>query len=119
DGHPKPKVQFSLLISTNKLDQHQPRPKRLYSLRKSNRQKWEEDVTNSKSPISKPLSRRTVLKGALAAGAGAGAFSFSGKAPFHFVPGAWAEDHPAIGTWPAGSSGDTVYIGATVPRTGT
>jgi ABC-type branched-subunit amino acid transport system substrate-binding protein len=28
-------------------------------------------------------------------------------------------DKPAIGTWPAGSQGDTVYIGATVPRTGT
>jgi ABC-type branched-subunit amino acid transport system substrate-binding protein len=30
-----------------------------------------------------------------------------------------AEDHPPIGTWPAGASGDAVTIGITVPRTGT
>jgi len=30
-----------------------------------------------------------------------------------------AEDRPAIGTWPAGSSGPSVFIGITVPRTGT
>src|SRR5690348_4463454 len=30
-----------------------------------------------------------------------------------------AEDKPAIGTWPAGSQGDSVYAGITVPRTGT
>ena len=32
---------------------------------------------------------------------------------------AFAADHPAIGTYPAGSSGSTVFIGASVPRTGT
>ena len=32
---------------------------------------------------------------------------------------AFAEDKPPIGTWPAGSQGDSVTIGATVPRTGT
>jgi branched-chain amino acid transport system substrate-binding protein len=30
-----------------------------------------------------------------------------------------ADDKPAIGTWPDGSKGDSVTIGATVPRTGT
>ncbi|MEO8836118.1 MAG: substrate-binding protein [Caldimonas sp.] len=30
----------------------------------------------------------------------------------------FAADHPAIGTWPAGSSGDSVFIGIAVPRTG-
>jgi branched-chain amino acid transport system substrate-binding protein len=30
-----------------------------------------------------------------------------------------AADKPPIGTWPAGSQGDSVYIGITVPRTGT
>jgi len=30
-----------------------------------------------------------------------------------------AESHPPIGTYPAGSSGSAVYIGITVPRTGT
>jgi len=32
---------------------------------------------------------------------------------------AFAADHPAIGTYPAGSSGDSVFIGIAVPRTGT
>jgi branched-chain amino acid transport system substrate-binding protein len=35
------------------------------------------------------------------------------------VDSAYAEDKPPLGTWPAGSHGDTVMIGATVPRTGT
>ncbi len=41
------------------------------------------------------------------------------------LPGFWmpmaqaAEDQPAIGTWPAGSAGDSVFIGISVPRTGT
>lgn len=36
-----------------------------------------------------------------------------------FVSEAFAADQPAIGTWPAGSSGSSVFIGITVPRTGT
>jgi branched-chain amino acid transport system substrate-binding protein len=36
-----------------------------------------------------------------------------------FVSEAFAADEPAIGTWPAGSSGSSVFIGITVPRTGT
>ena len=28
-------------------------------------------------------------------------------------------NHPAVGTWPAGAQGDTIYIGATPPETGT
>jgi branched-chain amino acid transport system substrate-binding protein len=35
------------------------------------------------------------------------------------VSRAYAEDKPPLGTWPAGSQGDTVYIGAAVPATGT
>ncbi|MGH6996389.1 MAG: substrate-binding protein, partial [Stellaceae bacterium] len=31
----------------------------------------------------------------------------------------FAEDRPAMGTWPEGSSGSSVFIGITVPRTGT
>ena len=30
-----------------------------------------------------------------------------------------AENHPPVGTWPAGAQGDTIFIGAAVPRTGT
>ncbi len=60
------------------------------------------------------VSRRTVLQ----AGAGlAGAMLPSTLTIPAFAVG--AGDKPAMGTWPAGSQGDTVYIGATVPRTGT
>jgi len=55
------------------------------------------------------VTRRTML----AAGGGliaAGALPHLARA---------AADRPPIGTWPAGSQGDSVTIGATVPRTGT
>jgi ABC-type branched-subunit amino acid transport system substrate-binding protein len=58
------------------------------------------------------VSRRSLLQ----AGAGlAGAFTLPGG----FVMPTYADDKPAIGTWPAGSQGSTVTIGAAVPRTGT
>jgi branched-chain amino acid transport system substrate-binding protein len=39
--------------------------------------------------------------------------------PAGLVSEAFAADHPPIGTWPAGTTGDSVFIGITVPRTGT
>jgi ABC-type branched-subunit amino acid transport system substrate-binding protein len=39
--------------------------------------------------------------------------------PMGYTQLVWAADRPPIGTWPAGSQGDTVYIGAAVPLTGT
>jgi len=67
-----------------------------------------------KDQNSAGVSRRTVLQ----AGAGlAGAMLPSTLTIPAFAVG--AGDKPAMGTWPAGSQGDTVYIGATVPRTGT
>jgi branched-chain amino acid transport system substrate-binding protein len=53
-------------------------------------------------------SRRTLLQagGALAAAAAMPRLAF-------------ADDQPPIGTWPAGSQGDSITIGITVPRTGT
>ncbi len=36
-----------------------------------------------------------------------------------FVSEAFAAGEPPLGTWPAGSSGNSVFIGITVPRTGT
>src|SRR5262252_6839745 len=39
--------------------------------------------------------------------------------PGGVVTRAFAVDHPAIGTYPAGSSGSSVFIGISVPRTGT
>ncbi|HEX2538801.1 MAG TPA: substrate-binding protein, partial [Pseudolabrys sp.] len=57
------------------------------------------------------VSRRTLLQ----AGAGlAGAVVLPGA----MVMPAWGANEPAMGTWPAGSQGDTVSIGAAVPRTG-
>ncbi|MCW5687444.1 MAG: branched-chain amino acid ABC transporter substrate-binding protein, partial [Pseudolabrys sp.] len=58
------------------------------------------------------VSRRKVLT--IGAGiAGAAALPSGG-----FLMPVYAADKPAIGTYPAGSQGSTVYIGAAVPRTG-
>lgn len=69
-------------------------------------------MSNNGSFGGRQTSRRVFLRQAAATGAGLGALS-SGFAP------AWAKDEPPIGTWPAGSSGNSVFIGITVPRTGT
>src|SRR5689334_3026650 len=59
-------------------------------------------------------SRRSVLQ----VGAGlAGTTLIPSFARPAFAVG--VSDQPPIGTWPAGQQGDTVYIGAAVPRTGT
>ena len=58
-----------------------------------------------------PLSRRSLLRAG--AGLAGGALLPSG-----LILPAFAEDQPALGTWPDGSKGDSVTIGATVPRTG-
>jgi len=71
-------------------------------------------VTKDNKPSDTTLSRRRLLRTAAVTGAGFGALSVGG---FTFVP-AFADDQPPIGTWPAGSQGATVNIGATVPRTG-
>jgi branched-chain amino acid transport system substrate-binding protein len=81
--------------------------------------KWEVIMTDTKIHFINPLSRRRLLGRAAAAGAGLGAVSFGGPGPFSFVQGLRAADQPPIGTWPDGSSGSTVNIGATVPLTGT
>jgi branched-chain amino acid transport system substrate-binding protein len=39
--------------------------------------------------------------------------------PAGLVSEAFAADQPPIGTWPAGASGNSVFIGIAVPRTGT
>jgi branched-chain amino acid transport system substrate-binding protein len=57
------------------------------------------------------VERRTVLQ--LGAGMAGGAMF-----PAAFALPAFAEDRPELGTWPAGSSGPSVSIGAAVPRTG-
>ncbi len=57
------------------------------------------------------LSRRSLLTGGVGLIGGA-------LAPGGFIMPAFADDMPAIGTWPAGSQGDSVTIGAAAPRTG-
>src|SRR6188768_1591222 len=58
------------------------------------------------------LSRRSLLQASVGLAGGA-------LLPQAFTLPAFAVgDHPAIGTYPAGSQGDTVNIGAAVPRTG-
>jgi branched-chain amino acid transport system substrate-binding protein len=74
-------------------------------------------MSDGKTPSSDGLSRRRLLRQAVATGAGLGGLSVGGQR-FGLFPAAFAADQPAIGTWPAGSQGDTVYIGAAVPRTG-
>ncbi|HTQ76599.1 MAG TPA: ABC transporter substrate-binding protein [Burkholderiales bacterium] len=64
------------------------------------------------SDTIKDAHRRRLLKASAVLGAGIATPSLL------FSRGAWAADHPALGTWPAGTEGDTVYIGASVPRTG-
>ena len=78
-------------------------------------------MTSGKKPSRHGLSRRRLLRQAVATGAGLGVLSL-GPRGFEIISPAAAQGaaggHPPLGTWPAGSQGDTVYIGAAVPRTG-
>src|SRR5476651_1563025 len=66
---------------------------------------------SSGSTSRRDFLRTTALAGAtVAAGGGSSLFM-----PVH----ASAADYPAIGTFPAGSSGNSVFAGLTMPRTGT
>ncbi len=79
--------------------------------------KEKRDVRTQEPPHGEALfevSRRSVLQiGAGFAGGGLLPVALTGPV---FAVG--AGDHPPLGTWPAGSSGSTVTIGAAVPRTG-
>src|SRR5262245_1023231 len=78
---------------------------------------WEDNVA-TREELHRLVSRRDMLKKSVALTAGLGGLSSSSVWSLG-VPQASAVEHPAIGTYPAGSSGDAVYIGATLPRTGT
>ena len=62
--------------------------------------------------LNASVSRRSLLQG------GAGLIG-GVMLPGGLIMPAFADDKPAIGTWPAGSSGSSVIIGIAVPRTGT
>ncbi len=63
-------------------------------------------------PTQPAATRRAVLKAGIAAGGG-----LLAAATLPAV--VRAADNPPIGTYPAGSEGDSVFIGISVPRTGT
>jgi ABC-type branched-subunit amino acid transport system substrate-binding protein len=64
------------------------------------------------------LSRRRLLRQAVATGAGLGALTAGGAGRLAFMGRALAADQPPIGTYPDCCSGPTVTIGAAVPLTG-
>ena len=70
------------------------------------------DMTAPGRRIATLLSRRTLIQ------VGAGAIGGT-LLPGGLIVPAVAEDHPALGTYPGGSSGSSVFIGISVPRTGT
>ena len=57
------------------------------------------------------VSRRSLLR------AGAG-LAGGALLPGGFIMPGFAAEQPPIGTWPAGSTGNSVFIGVAVPRTG-
>ncbi|HEX5128782.1 MAG TPA: substrate-binding protein [Usitatibacter sp.] len=63
-------------------------------------------------PTAPGKGRRDFIRTSLAAVGGLALPGFATRALA-------AENHPPIGTWPAGSSGNSVFIGIAVPRTGT
>jgi ABC-type branched-subunit amino acid transport system substrate-binding protein len=58
------------------------------------------------------------LKQTAAVTTGLGAASLLSPLAGDLIPHAWAAGHPPIGTYPDGSAGSSVTIGAAVPRTG-
>ena len=74
-------------------------------------------MTDRKSRLHTPLSRRSILKGSLASTTALGAFALTGGGPLHFVRNAWAEEQP-IGNFPAKTSGSSITLGFNVPQTG-
>ena len=76
-------------------------------------------MTKGKKPVKSGLSRRRLLRQAVATGAGLAALSAGDGSRIEIIRSAFAEDHPPLGTWPAGAQGDTVYVGVATPRTGT
>ena len=65
---------------------------------------------NRSDDASNGVSRRALVQAGIGLAGGGMLSTFSGPL--------FAADRPPIGTWPAGSSGDSVFIGIAVPRTG-
>jgi len=74
-------------------------------------------VTTDKKPSLEAVSRRRLLRQAVATGVGLGALSVGVPSPFGFTR-AFAVGVQPIGTYPDCCSGSSVTIGAAVPLTG-
>ncbi|MDA3920403.1 MAG: substrate-binding protein [Salinisphaera sp.] len=61
--------------------------------------------------VRRGVSRRSFIKTGLGT---AGALML----PSAFLNSAWAKDYPSLGTFPAGASGDSVFVGLSIPLTG-
>src|SRR6187549_1142560 len=72
----------------------------------------EEDSMAEFDPTVPGGGRRDFIRTSLAAVGGLALPGFATRAMA-------AENHPPIGTWPAGASGNSVFVGIAVPRTGT
>jgi branched-chain amino acid transport system substrate-binding protein len=70
---------------------------------------FDRNRSSTKSGIS--VSRRTLMK----AGLGVTAVGFLLPKT---IPPAWAKDYPSLGTFPAGSSGSSIFVGGVMPLTG-
>jgi branched-chain amino acid transport system substrate-binding protein len=69
-------------------------------------------MKDPKADPSADRSRREFIRTGLQAAGGI-------ALPSLLASPAFAQSQPPIGTWPAGASGDSVFIGISVPRTGT
>ncbi len=75
-------------------------------------------MSKRNTPASNGFSRRRLLRQAVATGAGLGTLSVAAPSSLSFFGSALAQDQPPMGTWPAGSQGDTINIGVSTPLTG-
>lgn len=66
---------------------------------------------NGKSAKAMRLSRRNLMQAGLGVSA-AGWLLRGGTLP------AFADEHPALGTYPAGTTGSSVFVGGVMPLTG-
>src|SRR6476661_7745567 len=81
-------------------------------------------MTDRKSRLDQPLSRRAILKGSLVTTTALGALTIGKAGPMHLISEAYATapqlkaGEKAIGNFPSKTSGSTITIGLNLPLTG-
>jgi len=82
-------------------------------------------MTDRKTRLDKPYSRRAILKGSLVTTTALGALTIGKAGPMHFISEAYAAapsglkaGEKAIGNFPSKTSGSTITIGLNLPLTG-